>query len=279
MKYLLSAILTIVGIQTHAESAKKILIVLSSEQKLTLKHGIFHPTGFFLSELAVPLQSLISAGYQPIFSTPKGNPPVMDQLSDSAIWFGGDEQKYLSAKSLILTQTGLTTPLNLAEVSQSDLSQYSGVFIPGGHAPMEDLSSDINLGIILRYFHKAKKPTALICHGPIALLSVLPNAQEYLVAISKNKTTTAQAWIYSGYVMTFFSTPEERQEEPGQDNALGGFVNFYPDFALQNAGGIIKIAPKWQSHVVRDRELITGQNPMSDNEFTQVLLNALNEKK
>jgi len=37
--------------------------------------------------------------------------------------------------------------------------------------------------------------------------------------------------------MTSFSTLEEMQEEPGQDNALGGFVRFYPDQALDGATG------------------------------------------
>jgi len=40
-----------------------------------------------------------------------------------------------------------------------------------GHAPLEDLKDDKGLGRILLHFHRAQRPTAVICHAPIALLS------------------------------------------------------------------------------------------------------------
>lgn len=40
-----------------------------------------------------------------------------------------------------------------------------------GHAPLEDLKDDKDLGRILLHFHRAQRPTAIICHAPIALLS------------------------------------------------------------------------------------------------------------
>ena len=88
----------------------------------------------------------------------------------------------------------------------------------------------------------------------------------------------ARSWMYAGYSMTVFTTAEERQEEPGQDNALGGFVRFYPDEALEKAGGNISRAGKWQNHVVVDRELITGQNPMSDQALADAFVRALNSR-
>ncbi len=144
---------------------------------------------------------------------------------------------------------------------------------------MEDLLVNKDLGALLRYFHKTKKPTALICHGPMALLSTLSHPTKFVQALSNGRTPSSSKWIYSGYSMTSFSTKEEQQEEPGQDDALGGFVKFYPDYALKIAGGNLSVADKWQSHVVRDRELITAQNPMSDVAFTKALLQTLNEGK
>ena len=130
----------------------------------------------------------------------------------------------------------------------------------------------------------------MICHGPIALLSALDEAEGLVQLLSDMGTgkkvtpeeigKSTKNWIYEGYKMTAFSTKEEQQEEPGQDNALKGFVKFYPDEALGNAGGhVIVNAIKWRSNVVVDRALITGQNPFSDRELAAELVKALKAQK
>jgi putative intracellular protease/amidase len=86
----------------------------------------------------------------------------------------------------------------------------------------------------------------------------------------------AQGWIYSGYKMTIFSTAEEQQREPLE---IGGKVLFYPDFALSTAGGDVSVLAPWTSYVIQDRELISGQNPFSDQALLNLLLPALNKKK
>ena len=40
--------------------------------------------------------------------------------------------------------------------------------VPGGQAPVVDLMQDQEIGEILRHFHAHSKPTAMLCHGPIA---------------------------------------------------------------------------------------------------------------
>jgi putative intracellular protease/amidase len=86
----------------------------------------------------------------------------------------------------------------------------------------------------------------------------------------------AQGWIYTGYKMTIFSTAEEQQREPLE---IGGKVLFYPDFALSTAGGDLSVLAPWTSYVVQDRELISGQNPFSDEALLKLLLPALNREK
>jgi putative intracellular protease/amidase len=124
---------------------------------------------------------------------------------------------------------------------------------------MEDLYRDADLGRVLRAFHVQRKPTALICHAPVALLA----AQQH------------REWIYSGYRMTVFSTAEEKQEEAA--GHLDGYLTYYVQAALEKAGGRVAVAAPWTSHVIRDRELITGQNPMSDHAFADELVRALAE--
>ncbi|MCG5029943.1 hypothetical protein MAF45_00530 [Mesosutterella sp. OilRF-GAM-744-9] len=54
---------------------------------------------------------------------------------------------------------------------------------------------------------------------------------------------------------------------------------FHVEQALQIAGAHMDLNGMYQSHVVQDRELITGQNPASDLELARVLDQALQTRK
>ena len=53
---------------------------------------------------------------------------------------------------------------------------------------------------------------------------------------------------------------------------------FHVEQALQIAGGKMIVEGMYSSHVVRDRELITGQNPASDIALAKEFDKALQEK-
>lgn len=266
----------------------KVLVVLSSAKALTLKDGVQHATGFYMNELGVPLQALIKAGFEPVYVNPQGNQPVMDGNSDKPALFASAAE-YSAVKEL-LKDPKLAHPQKLSAIAAGDLNQYVGIFVPGGHAPMEDLWKDASLGKILRHFHSKNQPTALICHGPVALLSTLIKPEELGKALeashsasdkdtkktaAEKPVTSKELWPYQGYRMTVFSDAEEKPNEP---TALGGYMKFYPEDALRAAGGKLQIAPAKKSKVVQDRELITGQNPFSDKELAAAFLKALKFK-
>jgi putative intracellular protease/amidase len=204
----------------------------------------------------------------------------MDVNSAIPDFFGGDEAKLRDYLKFRDTLAGLKKPTRIADVAASGLDQYDAVFVPGGHGPMMDLLDDPDAGTVMRHFHKTSKPTAVLCHGPISLLSALPNSTEVVAALSAGDAAGAHAkakgWIYAGYKMTIFSTAEEQQREPLE---IGGKVLFYPDFALTTAGGDVSVVAPWQSYVLQDRELISGQNPFSDYALLKLLLPALDAKK
>lgn len=260
-------------------SKGKVLVLVSSSSVLSLKDGVKHPTGFFLNELGVPLKALVDAGYEPVFMDPLGNEPSMDTVSDKPRFFGHDLKEYDAIKSFVEKLPGLNHPKKISELAATDLSQYAGLFAPGGHAPMEDLWKQPALGKILRYFHEHKKPTALICHGPIALLAAAEHPESIVAQVEKSpaKAKSVGKWTYAGYRMTVFSNAEEKPNEG--KGALGGYMFFYPEDALRAAGAELKIAPPGQGHVEVDRELITGQNPNSDKELAEKFLQALNSQK
>jgi putative intracellular protease/amidase len=261
-------------------SPPKILVIVSSKSELQLREGKVYPTGYYLNEITVPVRKMSDRGYEIVFANPNGNPPKMDKRSDSPDHFGKDPLAYQSYREFHDRLEGLQNPQKLSAVIEKGLEHYSAVFFPGGHAPMVDLIRDKDVGKILNHFHQAGKPTAFICHGPIALISTVKDPEAFVRALEKGDREEAlklaSGWPYAGYRMTIFSTAEEQVAEETQ---LGGKVRFYPDDALIAAGGKVDLAEPWSPNVVKDRELITGQNPGSDGQFAEILIRAIEESE
>ncbi|MDA9951421.1 type 1 glutamine amidotransferase domain-containing protein [Oligoflexaceae bacterium] len=300
------------GAKTKLIPLKKVLVVFSSASEIIVnldKEGSAehsHRTGFFLPELMTPLQMLIENGYQPTYASPQGTSPVLDKVSDSPFFYKGDRAEHRKAKGYCIklgicsasSAVGKLKTLRLEDVIAEGLDQYKAVLFPGGHAPMADLYKDKSVSMVLKHFHEYQKPTALICHAPVALLATISNPSDFGSTLEKLNESLAkgladdaamqsqklndlrQNWIYKNYKLSVFTTSEEIEEEPGgNDDILGGYVKFYPDQALEIAGAKVQRAANWKSQVVRDRELLTGQNPFSDREFAEKLMAMLNEKK
>lgn len=266
---------------TSWAQAANVLVVLSDTDTLELKDGKTFSTGFYLNEAMQPVKMLIDAGHKVTFTTPTGRAPTLDKGSINPMFFGGDD-KALQTHQNLLNQLAVTSPTNspvisLTRVAQIGYDQFDAVFVPGGHAPMQDLLTSKDLGKLLKHFHDNKKPTALVCHGPIALISTLDNATKFTDKLARtNKATAEKQWIYAGYKMTVFSNAEEEASK-GQLN--GGEMKFYPQTALEQAGATFSAKDLWQANVVEDRELITGQNPASAVGVGEKLLAKLAVKK
>ncbi len=258
----------------------QVLVIISSEHTLTLQNGKTYPTGYFLNELTVPVRILMDHGYSIVFANPKGNEPSSDINSETAYYFGGSEAKCQEYKRFRDSLVNLKNPIKTLDVVAGGLDRYDAVFFPGGHAPMLDLTSDPGVREILTYFHQNSLPTSLICHGPISLLGALPNSSEVVATLRSGDVAAARElaknWIYADYNMTVYTTAEEQETELSR---LGGKVPFYPEVALNEVGGIMHVARPWASYTLRDRELITGQNPFSDEAFSKLLLEALDERQ
>lgn len=260
--------------QAAVASKGKVLVLLSSETQLELADGSQYPTGYYLNEFGVPADALQQAGYELVLVTPKGNAPRVDQRSVDTQYFGGDEQEMQRIQKVIANLDGINDTHKLADVLKSDLSQFDGLFIPGGHAPLIDLVGNPEVGKLLTYFHNQQKPTAAICHGPIALLSPQQMPTQFIDQFAKEGQSQAQDWIYEGYNMTIFSTPEEQVFERSLN---GKQIRYYPAAAMQAAGANLEQAEAWQPNVVIDRELITGQNPFSDKVLAEALIKQLEQ--
>jgi putative intracellular protease/amidase len=263
------------AINAHAAN---VLIVLSDANRLDLRDGKVFQTGFYLNELMQPVQALLDAGHDITFATPKGTAPSVDKTSIDKMYFGGDEAAMKTSEAglakLGILSRQKSPVISLARVEQIGYDHFDAVYVPGGHAPMQDLLVSSELAKLLTHFHEQGKTTALACHGPIALLSTLADAPGFVATFETKGTAQAQSdWIYAGYNLTVFSN---REEEMAKGLLNGGEMKFYPQDALVKAGGEFSQAEvPFASHVVMDRELITGQNPASAPAVAQELLRRL----
>ncbi len=270
-----SASLLAAAVNAHAAN---VLVVLSDADHLDLKDGRVMATGFYLNELMQPTKMLLDAGHTVTFATPNGRAPTMDASSNDAQYFGNDAASLASHRGLLerlkLTSAQESPVISLTRVEQIGYDRFDAVYIPGGHAPMQDLLRSAALGKLLNAFHANNKTTALVCHGPIALLSALPASDAFVDQLQSGQTPKGDAgWIYAGYRMTVISNQEE---ELAKGALQGGAMTFYPQTGLQLAGGAYSSnASPWTAHVVQDRELITGQNPASARAVGEALLQRL----
>ncbi|KAL4925304.1 class I glutamine amidotransferase-like protein [Aspergillus undulatus] len=258
MEKITGAVVSLEG-ETGSPNWVKILIILSDANSFPLHKTtgqdsgktVSQPSGFFLMELAKPLQKLLDAGHEITFASPKGQEPQPDPNSESLLAFAGNFYKRRRENDLLermKKENGFSRPRILSSITTDELSSFAGIFIPGGHAPLSDLGDNKDLGRILSYFHKENKPTAAICHGPYALLSTKTSDDEF---------------AYKGYKITSWSDAEEKVME----TMLGGEVEKV-ESALRNEGAeMVTGAGEKVGQTTLHRELLTGGNPMAADEL------------
>jgi len=220
----------------------KILMVLTSHDELG-NTGL--KTGFWLEELAAPYYEFKAAGADIVLASPRGGQPPLDPKSNSED-FRTDATRRFEADSEAVAALASTVPL--AEVSHDG---FDAVFYPGGHGPLWDLSEDASSVKLIESTLQARKPVALVCHAP----GVLRHAKR-----------PDGLPLVEGLKVTGFTNTEEAAVQ------LTDVVPFLVEDELKRLGGRFERADDWQSHVVQDGLLITGQNPASSAEAAAAVL-------
>lgn len=261
-KLILGATLAMAASMSNAAT---VLVVLSDSDRLDLKDGKTLSTGFFLNELMQPVKVFIGEGHTVVFATPGGKAPTMDRKSDDVAYFDGSEQARKESRALMdtlkLTSKTGSPVITLKQVARIGYDKFDAVFVPGGHAPMQDLLKDRDLGALLRHFHAKSKVTGLTCHGTVALMATIPGARKYVAQLEQGQHLPPSAsWIYAGYKMAAFTNEEEEQSKSFLE---GGQMKLFPQDALVASGARFVAGKAWSNHVIEDRELISGQNPQS----------------
>ena len=151
----------------------------------------------------------------------------------------------------------LQHPRNLSEMTDEEIISFDAVFFPGGHGPMVDLASNANVARVLGLLHMQQKTVSAVCHGSAAFLSAGAGPEG--------------AWLFDGYKVAGFTDEEEDQTPYGK---LG--IAWYLENELKNYGAVFDDGDAaWVSHVVVDRNVVTGQNPDSSEATAEAILKKL----
>lgn len=225
----------------------KVLMVLTSHSELG---DTGKKTGFWIEEFAAPYYVLTDAGVDVTITSPKGKQPPIDPASTTDNAQTGATRRFYSDKEL---QEKLANTVKLEDIDSED---YDAVFYPGGHGPLWDLANDLKSISLIEEFNDQKKPMAFVCHAP----GVLANVEDNKEPLVRGKNVTG------------FTNSEE--EAVG----LTSVVPFLVEDKLKQLGANYSKAGDWDSYVLVDGRLITGQNPASSEEAARELLKMLKEK-
>lgn len=227
-----------------------VLMVLSAASVWTLEDATEHPTGVWAEEFAAPYQAFVDAGWDVTVATPGGVPPTIDRLS-LGISGGLPWKTRRIAAEIDRLQPVLDGVDNLSEV---DAQAFDLVFYSGGHGPMEDLSVDPVSGALLTERLNDERPVALLCHAPAAAFA------------ARNADGT---WPFAGYRMTGLSNAEERL------NPFAWKAKWLLETRLKEEGADYSSGLPLRPHIVRDRNLWTGQNPQTSTKLAEMLIDDL----
>jgi len=226
----------------------KILMVLTSHDILG---NTGRKTGFWLEEGAAPYYVFKDADVDLTLASPKGGQPPIDPKSDLP-----ENQTSAMArfKQDPAAQKDFASTVQLKGMRPED---FDAVFYSGGHGPMWDLVDNADSIALIESFYNSGKPVAAVCHAP----AVLHRAMYQGAPIVKNKRVTG------------FANSEEEEVQ------LTHVVPFLVEDELKRLGGLFEKAANWQSFVITDGRLITGQNPASSTAGAQALLKLLRDMR
>ena len=212
---------------------KKILMVLTSHDELG---NTGQKTGFWVEEFAAPYYAFIDAGAEVTIASPQGGQAPIDPTSKLEDFQTEATDRYDNDAA---AQAKISATVKLSSVNESD---FDGVFYPGGHGPLWDLTDNTDSISLIESLLNAGKAVATVCHASAALLNVKQASGEFAI---------------KGKAVTGFTNSEEEAVE------LTEVVPFLLEDELIKRGGEYQKAEDWHAFAVQDGLIITGQNPAS----------------
>lgn len=202
-----------------------------------------HPTGLWLEEFAVPYMAATAAGIEVTVASPLGGAVPLDPKTQPSRQEQRDWAPALAA---------LAHSTTLAAVADDT---FDAVFIPGGHGPLVDLVHDATLHALLTRHDEAGTLIAAVCHGPAALLHARrANGEPFLQGRRATGFTNAEE---------FLSRLKDTVPFLLEDEMKANGADFH--------AGLLPLV----SHIERDGNLLTGQNPGSSAAIAKAMVSTL----
>lgn len=237
-----------------------ILFVMSAEDTLQLNNGSkLRQTGVFLNEFYLAYKTITDAGYNVDFATPNGIKATIDNESKNDKYWKGKLEIKNEALAFIETSIKFKNPISLEKIIERE-DKYSGLIIPGGQGLMVDLIYNKNIPLLLKHFAEEKKPTGLICHAPI-LITTIPKTENPYVGFKVNSVSPLEEFVIEKFIMK--GKPKNRK-----------IARKLKKLDLKYKRGFPKA-----NFAIKDRNLVTSQNPFSGETFNELYLQALSEYK
>ncbi|WP_396590716.1 type 1 glutamine amidotransferase domain-containing protein [Allomuricauda sp. R78024] len=192
-----------------------------------------HAAGYEFSEVADPYMEFTSKGYTVDFASILGGTPP---------FVGYDETQEFSKT---FKEGNGFKRLNFShKLIDVDINAYDAIFFPGGLGPMTDMVSNPLVKETIKKVYESGRVIGAVCHGPVALLNVtLSNGKNLLEGKHINSFTKA--------------------EEDIDKHTLEDVIPFMLDAELTKQGALFSNTTPFDSYVITDGNIVTGQNPAS----------------
>lgn len=210
-----------------------ILMVMTSHAELG---DTGKSTGWYLSEAAHPWKTFSEEGYQLTFMSPRGGTAPMDGVDL-------DDQ----TNKDFITEFGDEGPVTVPP-DDIDANDFDAIFYVGGHGTMWDFPNDQRIASLASSIYRHGGIVAAVCHGPAGLLPIDLGDGTKLIA---------------GRRVAGFTNSEE------ESNELTDVVPFLLQDELEKAGATHVAGDDFESKVVIDGRIATGQNPASARDLAE----------
>ncbi len=223
---------------------KHILFIVTSTNKTGTEQ---RKAGYEFSEIADPYFEFINKGHTVDFASILGGEPP----------YVGYDASQKNSKNFI-ESNGFKRLSFSHQLSTIDIDAYDAIFFPGGLGLMTDMVDNPLVKEIIKNMYESKKVIGAVCHGPTALLNV---------------TLSDGTNLLKGKKINSFTKAEEDIDK----HILGDVIPFMLDEALIKQGAIFSQTNPFESYVVKDRNLVTGQNPASASSVALKMIDLLME--
>lgn len=256
----------------YAEKGK-VLIVVSSAEKITLKNKKVKNSGLFLNQLAMVTDLLKKRDFSYTLVSPLGKNLKIDPISDNPKLFN-NKKEYDYYKNFFNKNLKNKKTMPIKSIL-SVIDDYSGLIILGGFTSLEDLPTNKDLGFITSYFYGNKKIVGALAEGVMGLVSTMRNPDNFMkYALINNyqfAMNYASDWSFRKHKITVITKDELK--------AILKDDYKYEPFKVLSYGQVFFVTSMYgEQNVVIDENLITAQNNRSIEPFIKRFVNNLHKK-